>query len=48
MNPTLIAEIVAKNGPDIEAIIATIGITNLLKLVPHLMAILATVQAQQK
>jgi hypothetical protein len=47
MNPAVIAEIASKNGPDLEAIVSTIGIANLLKLVPHFMNILATVQAAQ-
>jgi hypothetical protein len=46
MNPTVIA-VLAKNQPDIEAIINKIGIANLLALMPHVMAILATVEAAQ-
>jgi hypothetical protein len=47
MNPLLLAEIALKNGSDIEAIVAKIGIATLLSLAPNFMAILATVQAAQ-
>ena len=48
MDPKLFAEIAIKNGPDLEALIAIFGITNIVKAMPHLMAIAATVQAAQK
>ena len=48
MDPKLFAEIAAKNGADLEAIIAIFGITNIVKAMPHIMAIMATVQAAQK
>jgi hypothetical protein len=47
MNPELIAEIASKNGPDLEAIIAKIGIATLLALAPNFMNIVKTVQAHQ-
>lgn len=47
MTPELMAEIAAKNGPDLEAIIAKIGIATLLVLAPNFMAIVKTVQAHQ-
>jgi hypothetical protein len=46
MNPTL-AAILSKNSTDLEAIVAKIGIGTLLSLTPHLLAILATVDAQK-
>jgi hypothetical protein len=48
MDPKIAVEIATKNSADVEAIVAIIGVTNLLKLVPHFMNILATVQAQPK
>jgi hypothetical protein len=45
MNPFLVAQIVARNGSDIEAIVSTIGITNLLKLAPQFMAVAETAVA---
>jgi hypothetical protein len=47
MNPIL-EEILAKNGADIEAIVAKIGIGTLISLAPRFLAILKTVQAQPK
>jgi hypothetical protein len=47
MTPELMAEIASNNGPDVEAIIAKIGIATLLALVPNFMAIAKTVQAHQ-
>ena len=44
MNPALIAELVAKNGADIKALLEIFGIDNIIKAMPHLMNILATVQ----
>lgn len=38
----LIPQLIARNGKDIEYIIATIGIANLLKLAPHFLAIAET------
>ena len=46
MNPTL-ALIIQKNSADLEAIVAKIGIGTLITLIPHIMAILATVEAQK-
>ena len=48
MNPAIFLALAEKNGPDIEAILAKVPITTLLALAPHLYAILATIQAQQK
>jgi hypothetical protein len=45
--PPVIAEVLAKNAADIEAIVQAIGIGTLIKLAPHFEAILATVQAAQ-
>ena len=45
MNPT-IELVLAKNSADIEAIIAKVGIGTLISLVPHLLAILKTIEAQ--
>ena len=47
MNPVLVAEIAAKNGSDLEAIVNKVGFTTLLQLLPHLMNILQTVQELQ-
>lgn len=44
----LIPELVAKNGKDIEVIVQTIGLGNLLKLAPHFIAIAETFSALQK
>ena len=44
MNPDLVAQVVNKNSADIEAIVNKIGIVTLLQLMPHLVAILKTVQ----
>jgi hypothetical protein len=46
MNPVL-AAVLAKNGADIEAIVTKIGIANLLALMPHIMAILTTIDEQK-
>jgi hypothetical protein len=46
MNPEMVEKIVTQNGADVEVIVSTIGIGTLLKLVPHFMAILKTVQEQ--
>lgn len=40
--PPVIAEILAKNPADIEAIVQAIGISTLIKLAPHFEAIIAT------
>lgn len=51
MNPILVAELLSKNGSDIEAIVATIGLPTLLRLAPHFMAIATTateLMAKQK
>ena len=47
MNLLLLAEIAAKNGSDIDAIVAKIGVGTLLSLAPHFLAIAKTVQDQQ-
>lgn len=47
MTPELLAELAAKNGPDVEAIIAKIGVATLLALAPNFMNIVKTVQAHQ-
>jgi hypothetical protein len=41
----IVAEVLAKNAADIEAIVNAIGVSTLIKLAPHFEAILATVQA---
>ena len=46
MNPIMLA-VLQKNGADLEAIIGKIGVGTLLSLMPHIMAILATVEAQK-
>lgn len=48
MNPELLAAIAANNSADLEAIIAKLGIANLLAVLPHILNILNTVQAEQK
>jgi len=45
MNQALVALIAEKNAADIEAIVANIGVSTLLQLAPHFMAIAQTVQA---
>lgn len=45
MNPQLLA-IIAKNSADLEAIINKIGVANLIALMPNIVAILETIQAQ--
>lgn len=44
MDPALIALLVEKNGADVEAIVNKVGLVTLLSLVPHFMAIVATLQ----
>ena len=46
MNPIMLT-VLQKNSADLEAIIGKIGIANLLSLMPHIMAIMATVEAQK-
>jgi hypothetical protein len=47
MNPAILFAIAIKNGSDIEAIITAMGgISNALKLLPHIYAIAATYQAE--
>ena len=48
MDPALLAALAEKNAPDIEAIIAKVGIGTLLALLPHLLAIATTIQQQGK
>ena len=47
MNPQMILALLARNASDIKAIVETIGFDNLIKLAPHLEAIMATVQSLQ-
>ena len=51
MNPETLLLLAEKNSADIEAIINTlgpkVGIPTLLTLMPHIVAILQTLQAQQ-
>ena len=47
MNFEVIAAVAAKNSADVEAIISTVGVSNALKLWPHIQNILTTVQAVQ-
>lgn len=44
MNPQMIALVMQKNASDIKVIINTIGIDNLLALMPHFLAIVQTIQ----
>lgn len=46
MNPAQVALLVEKNGADIKALIDIFGIENILKAMPHLMNIMATLQAK--
>jgi len=46
MNPIMLA-ILSKNQADLKAIIAKIGIDGLFELMPHIEAILKTVQEAQ-
>lgn len=46
MNPT-IAAVLEKNQADLKAIINKIGIDGLFELMPHITAILKTIQEQQ-
>jgi hypothetical protein len=46
MNP-LVEKILAQNGADIEAIVQAIGVGTLIKLTPHFLAIMKTVQEAQ-
>jgi len=48
MDPALLAALIAKNSGDLEAIVAKVGFPTLLALLPHILAILATVQQQEK
>jgi len=47
MNPQLLALLAEKNSADLEAIVNKIGVANLIALLPHIVAILETVQAAQ-
>jgi hypothetical protein len=47
MNP-IIAQVLIANATDIEAIIAKVGIGTLLSLMPHILAILETVEKARK
>jgi hypothetical protein len=48
MSPAILFAVASKNSADIEAIITAVGgISNALKLLPHLYAIAETVQAEQ-
>ena len=44
MDLTLLARITQNNSADVEAIISKVGIGTLLQLMPHIMAIVKTVQ----
>lgn len=47
MNPELLLLLAEKNAPDIEAIVSKIGgVTNLLSLLPNILNILKTLEAQ--
>lgn len=48
MNPALLVTLIEKNGADLEAIEAAVGFPTLLKLLPHIVAILNTIQQQGK
>jgi hypothetical protein len=48
VNAELFAELAAKNSADLEAIIATVGIANCIKLFPHIVAIVNTLQQEAK
>jgi hypothetical protein len=47
MNP-IVAAVLEKNPNDIKAIVAKIGIDGLFELMPHITAILKTVQEAQQ
>ena len=47
MNAQLLALLAEKNAPDLEAIVAKVGLPTLISLLPHLANIMATVQAAQ-
>jgi hypothetical protein len=47
LNPTILM-LIEKNPKDIEAIITTIGIGTILKILPNILNILGTVQAADK
>lgn len=46
MNPQLLSLIAEKNAADLEAIVNKIGVANLIALMPHIVAILETIQTQ--
>lgn len=46
MNPQLLALLAEKNAADLEAIVTKIGVANLIALMPHIVNILETIQAQ--
>jgi hypothetical protein len=49
MSPLAILALIAqKNGLDIEAIIEKVGLPTLIALLPHIIAIYATVEAQKE
>ena len=48
MDPSLVLMLVEKNGADIEAIVNKIGLSTLLSLAPHFMAIVNTLQGEQQ
>lgn len=48
MNPALIFTVLTHNGADVKAIIDLIGLDNLFKMAPHLMAIMKTVDDAKK
>ena len=47
MNPELLLLLTEKNGADITAIVNAIGVETLLKLAPHFINIIKTLQGQQ-
>jgi hypothetical protein len=48
VNAELLALLVSKNEADIDAIISTVGIANCIKLLPHIIAIINTLQQEAK
>ena len=47
MNPTIML-IVSRNAKDVETIVARIGLPTLISLIPNIMNIVATLEAQKK
>jgi len=48
MNPQLLTLLAEKNGTDLEAIVAKVGLPTLIALLPNIANILQTVQSTQQ